>query len=156
MALAVALGAALWVAVPVAVLVAVGGAVWVGLKLGLALADAVAVGLGLAVLVEVADGLALGLGVRVEVAVAVAVEVAVALGVGVLGIAMIWMASTLALSAEAGPNWMVIWPPLGLMLLKTWSSALLAPPALAKRSKLLSTCVPSMDTLKTRWPAAVQ
>ena len=37
-----------------------------------------------------------------------------------------------------------------------WTSAMFFPPASLKMSKLLSTCVPLIDTLNSRWPAALQ
>jgi len=43
---------------------------------------------------------------------------------------------------------------LGEILLKTWSVAVFAPPAVAKISKLVSTWVPLIDTFSMRWPAA--
>ena len=92
--------------------------------------------------------------VEVEVKVKVGVFVFVGVKVGVGGIGIIWIASTLALSTLEGPSWIVIFPPEGLMLLKILSSAVLAPTS-AKISKLVSTWVPLMETLKTRCPAAV-
>ena len=80
----------------------------------------------------------------------------VLVGVGVVGIGTIWMASTLAWSTLAGPKVRVMAPPEGLMLLKTSSTALKAPPAAETISKWVKTWVPLMATLKTRCPAADQ
>src|ERR1051326_1182451 len=46
--------------------------------------------------------------------------------------------------------------PLDTLLVNVRTLALFAPPAAAKISKLLSTCWPWMETLKSRWPTAVQ
>jgi len=69
---------------------------------------------------------------------------------------MIWIALTKALSALAGPNSMVMTPPVGEMLLNTLSTALFMAPAVAKISKFVRTVAPLIETLKTRLPAAVQ
>ena len=111
-------------------------------------------GTGVLVLVKVLVEVEEKVAVKLRVLVAVKVRVAVEVKVGVTGMGIIWIASTLALSTLAGPNWIVIDPPLGLMLLNTLSSAVLAPTS-AKMSKLVSTCAPLMDTLKTLCPAAV-
>src|SRR6266436_6187477 len=90
------------------------------------------------------------------VGVLVAVKVRVRVGVGLFGMGIIWIAAILALSALAGPSWMTIWPPApGWMLLKTLSSALLAPTS-AKISRFVRTWLPLIEMLKTRWPSAVQ
>src|SRR6266478_2152547 len=90
------------------------------------------------------------------VGVLVAVKVRVRVGVGLFGMGIIWIAAILALSALAGPSWMTIWPPApGWMLLKTLSSALLAPTS-AKISRLVKTWLPLMKALNTRCPLADQ
>ena len=115
------------------------------------------VAVGVWVFVGVEVGVAVGgRGVFVLVAVKVRLFVGVGLKVGVGGSGMIWMASTLALSTPAGPNVIVMSPPEGAILWNTSSTALLAPPAEARMSKLVRTAFPLMETLKTRWPAAVQ
>jgi hypothetical protein len=126
--------------------------VFVGVKV--AVGDAVAV--GVVVLDKV--GLLVTVGVPVFVLVGIGVWEAVALGVGVGvdGWGMIWMASTMALSTLAGPNWMVMAPPEGAMLLNASSTAMSDPPAVLKISKLVRTVLPLMETLKTLSPAAVQ
>ena len=53
-------------------------------------------------------------------------------------------------------NWMVIAPLLGATAVNCSTTALYSPPAVAKMSKLVSTCVPLMRTLKMREPAVVQ
>ncbi len=103
--------------------------------------------------------------VHVPVAVLVAVEenVGVFVGTKTVGVAVggdgmgtIWMASTIALSTLAGPNWIVMAPPEGAILLKTSSRARFGPPAVLYMSKLVRTVFPLMETLKTLSPAPVQ
>src|SRR5260221_10471438 len=53
-------------------------------------------------------------------------------------------------------NWMVIVPVVEAVALNGSISAISAPPAVAKMSKLLSTWLALMLTLKARLPAAVQ
>ena len=53
-------------------------------------------------------------------------------------------------------NWMVNVPLVGATAVNCSTTALYSPPAVAKMSKLVSTCVPSMETLKIREPAVVQ
>ena len=53
-------------------------------------------------------------------------------------------------------NWMVIAPALLAVAVNDSAAALNSPPAVAKMSKLVRTCVPLMRTLKVRDPAAVQ
>src|SRR5581483_1984767 len=65
------------------------------------------------------------------------------------------MPLTWALSFTAA-NWRVIVPPLGTVTENCETTALYSPPAAAKISKLVSTWVPSMNTLNTRDPAVVQ
>ncbi len=67
---------------------------------------------------------------------------------------MISMASTLALSVVVVKA-MVILPLLSAVVVKVWTTALLAPPAAVKMSKLVRTATPLMETLKRRWLAAV-
>lgn len=102
---------------------------------------------------------AVSVGVDVPVRVGVEVyQVPVDVGVKVLeeGCGMIWIAATMALFTLAGPNWIVITPPDGAMLLNTSSRAMFAPPAAAKTSKLVRTVVPLIDTLKALSPEAVK
>ena len=49
-------------------------------------------------------------------------------------------------------NWMVNVPLVGATAVNCSTTALYSPPAVAKMSKLDSTCVPSMETLKVRGP----
>ena len=53
-------------------------------------------------------------------------------------------------------NWMVIAPALLAVAVNDSATALYSPPAVAKMSKLVSTWVPLIRTLKVRDPAAVQ
>ena len=53
-------------------------------------------------------------------------------------------------------NWMVIAPALLAVAVNDSATPLNSPPAVAKMSKLVSTWVPLMRTLKVRDPAAVQ
>ena len=62
------------------------------------------------------------------------------------------MALTFALSFTVVKA-IVILPLASAVALNDWTFALFAPPAVAKMSKLLSTCWPLMLTLKRRWPA---
>src|SRR5260370_6496190 len=50
----------------------------------------------------------------------------------------------------------LIWPLALAVAVNCSITALFIAPAVAKMSKLVSTCVPLLDTLKMRWPAAVQ
>lgn len=76
----------------------------------------VTVGVPVRIFVFVTDGVnvavvvAVALRVYVMLDVGVAVAVYVGVRVGVDGMGIIWMAFTMALSAPAGPNWMVICP----------------------------------------------
>ncbi len=53
-------------------------------------------------------------------------------------------------------NWMVTAPALLAVAVNDSATALNSPPAVAKMSKLVSTCVPLMRTLKVLDPAVVQ
>jgi len=55
---------------------------------------------------------------------------------------------------DPGVNWMVITPPLGLMLLNTLSSTVL-PPTWEKMSRFEATAVPLMAMLKIRAPVDI-
>jgi hypothetical protein len=137
--------------VEVKVLLCVGGTgvrVAEAVKLKLAVDVLVALG-GMDVSVAVSVGTA-GVGVQVLV------QLGVSVGVGVAGCGITWIASTMALSTEAGPNWIVINPPLGWMFWNTSSRALFAPPAAAKISIFVKTVAPLMEALKTLFPAAFQ
>jgi hypothetical protein len=140
----------------VAVLVLIGVELLVQVMVGDKVEVEVAVCVSLLVSVSVAVEVRVGVFVGVEVKAVVAVFVTVKLGVGEEGIEMTWIAVTRALSALAGPNSMVIFPPEGATLLKTSSRALFMAPVVAKISKLVRTLVPLIETLKTRLPAAVQ
>jgi hypothetical protein len=108
------------------------------------------------VFVEVKVGVEDAVHVGVAVLVQVRVFVTVGVGVDVEGMGMIWMASTIALSALAGPNWIEMAPPEGAILLNTSSRAMFCPPAVLYISKLVRTVLPLIETLKTLSPAAVQ
>jgi hypothetical protein len=124
----------------------------VAVKLFVQVEVAILVNVELTVAVKVKVGVLEAVDVKVLVAVGEKVDVAVA----VAGCGIIWIACTTALSALAGPKVMVMTPPEGAILLKTSSMALFCPPVVAKISKLVSTCVPFTETLKTLCPAAVQ
>ena len=70
--------------------------------------------------------------------------------VDVAGCGMIWIPWMTALSIEAGPKLREITPFTGVMLVKTLSRAMFAPPAVAKMSKFVRTFVPLMAALKRR------
>ena len=53
-------------------------------------------------------------------------------------------------------NWMVILPVLSAATVNCSTTALYSAPAVARMSKLVSTCLPLMVTLKMREPAVVQ
>ncbi len=84
----------------------------------------------------------------------VLVFVGVFVGVDVCGI--IWNRVYLGVVYARRPELYRYGPVLGDILLNTSSMALFAPPAEEYRSKLVSTCVPLMDTLNTLFPVAVQ
>jgi hypothetical protein len=130
-----------WVDVEVKVFVT-GTDVWVRVKVGVL------------VLVLVAVAVRVFVGVFVLVGVEVETLVKVRVAVGVTGWGMIWIAETLGRSAAPVENWIVMVPPLGLILLKTLSSAAFSPTS-AKMSKLVKTWVPLMETLNWRCPAMV-
>ncbi len=53
-------------------------------------------------------------------------------------------------------NWIVIFPLLSALAVNCSATALYSTPAVARMSKLVSTCCPLTLTLKMREPAAVQ
>ena len=69
---------------------------------------------------------------------------------GVISMPLTW-----ALSLTV-TNWMVTAPALLAVAVNDSATALNSPPAVAKMSKLVSTWVPLMRTLKVRDPAVVQ